>query len=297
MQYDLIRNFVTVARTQNITRAAEILYVSQSTVSHRLQLLEDTLSHTLIHRGRGKRLAVLTEQGQAFLPIAEKWLSLWQETEQFRSDAPSSQLRVGCVSSLNNCLLSDFFMDFSLAHPQLHLKLQVLSSEEIYQCLSRGQLDVGITLSNLPFQTLQVRPLLSEKMYCVCTPSMFPDRQRLSADQLDTGREVLLNWGVEFMLWHDFRFPAGQNPRMEVNEITLIGHALRRSDCWSILPETVVDFFVRQGLCRRLTLKNPPPDRVSYVVTPALPAPGSAELIGCFQRELDAFIANSSAAH
>lgn len=291
MNYDLIRNFVTVAKTQNITRAADAQFVSQSTVSHRLQLLEDSLGHPLVYRGRGKRIASLTEHGRTFLPIAEKWLALWQETEVFRSEAPRQHLRVGCVSSLSTCLISRFLAGFSVEHPNIHLTLQVLSSEEIYERMNKGLFDVGIVLSHLPLQNLQIRPLLSEKMLCVCSPHLFPGKTRIDPALLEPAQEVLLNWGTGFQLWHDFRFSSSNVPRIETNDIQFIEQALPVYDVWSIVPQTVADRFEKKGLCRKLQLKNPPPDRISYVVTPNPPAPEAADLIRLFQNDLDSFIA------
>lgn len=292
MNYDLIRNFITVAKTQNITRTAEILYVSQSTVSHRLQLLEEELGHSLVFRGRGKRTASLTEHGTSFLPIAEKWLSLWHETELFRSEAPRRHLRLGCVNSLSVCLLSKFFISFSSQNPNIHLSIQILSSEEIYSRMNEGRLDIGIVLSRLPFQSLQIRPLLSEKMHCVCSGNLYPDRHKIDTSSLDTSKEILLDWGVEFMLWHDFRFPSIWEPRFQVNEITLVSEAFQQASRWSIVPDTVANLFIKQGICRRITLKNPPPDRVSYVLTPAMAEPSTAELTTLFQQSLDSYISN-----
>lgn len=290
MNYDLIRNFVTVAKTKNITHTADILFVSQSTVSHRLQLLESELGHPLIHRGRGKRTAALTEYGQAFLPIAEKWLTLWQETEQFCEQTHKSTLRVACVSSLTTCLLSHFFVDFAVAHPNIRLSLEVLSSSEIYTRMGQNLLDVGIVLSRLPVPTLQIRPLLSEKMYLVCSKDLYEGKKRIDPAELDISKEILLDWGMEFTLWHDFRLPRVQEPQMTFNEIELVGLALQKSRAWAILPETVANRFLKQGFCRCLPLKNPPPDRISYLICPSLPDPGAEALIGVFQNALDSFL-------
>ena len=295
MNYDLIRNFVTVAKTKNITNTASILFVSQSTVSHRLQLLENELGHALVHRGRGKRSAALTEHGQAFLPIAEKWLSLWQETEQFREQNHKSTLRVACVSSLTSCLLSEFFISFAVKHPNIRLSLEVLSSSEIYTRMSQNQLDVGIVLSHLPIPTLQIRPLLSEKMYLVCSRDLYEGRKRIDPAELDISQEILLNWGMEFNLWHDFRLPRVQEPQMTFNEISLVELALKNSTAWAILPETVAQKFAKEGSCRCLLLKNPPPDRVSYLICPSLPDPGVEGLIALFQQALDGYLETNRA--
>ena len=290
MNYDLVRNFVTIAKTQNISHTANILFVSQSTVSHRLRLLETELGHPLIHRGRGKRTTALTEHGQAFLPIAEKWLTLWQETEQFRTQSHKSALRVACVSSLATCLLSEFFIDYAVAHPNIRLTLEILSSSEIYARMSQQQLDVGIVLSHLPVPTLQIRPLLSEKMYLVCSKDLFLGRKKIDPAELDISKEVLLNWGMEFTLWHDFRLPRTQEPKMTFNNIELVELALRESQSWAILPETVAQRFSKQGFCHCLPLKNPPPDRISYLLCPAMPDPGAALLITSFQQALDNYL-------
>ncbi len=290
MNYELIRNFVTVANTLNITRSSEILFVSQSTVSHRLHLLETELGHPLVYRGRGKRLATLTDRGRTFLPIAEKWLSLWQETEKFRVDAPVQHLRIGCVSSLATCLLSEFLIDFSISHPNIRLSIQVLSSEEIYQLMNLSQLDVGIVLNHAPHQGLQSRPLLSEKMYCVCTEGICPGHKRIDPEMLDPAKEIFLNWGMEFSLWHDYRFAASAAPLLSVNSIDLIEQAMLKYDAWSIVPESVADHFVEKGLCRQLLLKNPPPNRVSHVLSSVMPVPATAELIDILLEELDSFV-------
>ena len=294
MNYELIRNFVTVASTLNITRSSEILFVSQSTVSHRLQLLEEALGHPLIYRGRGKRTATLTEQGRTFLPIAEKWLSLWRETEMFRSESSMEHLRFACVSSLATCLLSDFVVDFSARHPNIRLSMQILSSEEIYQMMTRDQLDIGIVLNHIPHQGLQSRVLLTEKMYCVCTDGICPGEKKVSADMLDPSKEIFLNWGVEFSLWHDYSFPAATSPLLSVNAMEIISAAMKKYDAWSIVPQTVADYFTERGICRQVYLKNPPPNRVSHVLTSALPIPATAALIDLFMEELDAFISKQS---
>jgi DNA-binding transcriptional LysR family regulator len=291
MNYELIKNFITVANTLNITRSSEILFVSQSTVSHRLQLLESTLGHPLIYRGRGKRLASLTEHGRTFLPIAEKWLALWQETEQFRSEAPLQHLRVACVESLATCFIFDFLVAFSSDHPNIRLSIQTLSSAEIYQQMEQNQLDLGIVLNYVPRQGLQSRPLLSEKMYCVCTKDICNDGNRIDINMLDPSKEIFLNWGVEFTLWHDYRFSTASSPLLSVNSIDLIEQAMQKFSCWSIVPETVANYFCAKNLCMKIPLKYTPPDRVSYIIASAMPAPTTATQIDTLVEELDTYIA------
>src|SRR3954471_3598752 len=70
MQIEFLETFVEVARQGNITRAAEALFLSQPSVSGRLQALEAELGEPLLVRTfRGVRL---TDAGREFLPYAER---------------------------------------------------------------------------------------------------------------------------------------------------------------------------------------------------------------------------------
>ena len=53
MTHELVESFLEVVRLQSVSAAAQALYVSQSTVSHRLQVLESELGVKLFFRQRG----------------------------------------------------------------------------------------------------------------------------------------------------------------------------------------------------------------------------------------------------
>lgn len=292
MNYELIQNFITVAKTKNITHSAEILFVAQSTASHRLQQLEELLGYQLFFRNKGKRLAALTEHGKSFLPIAEKWMALWEETESFRNAAQETKLVVGCVNSLVVCLLRDLISDCIASNPSVHLQVKTLESDDIFQKLKSREVDIGITLMNPPYQNVNIRPFLSEKMYCICKKGLLPRKNAVEPEDLLPYEEILLNWGIEFMLWHNFWFKGSIVPRLQVNTIILIYDMLKQRNAWAIVPETVATYFENQGICDRHELKNPPPNRTSYIVTPALPDPNKTDLIKRFEQDLDTFIAN-----
>ena len=292
MNYDLIKNFITVAKTKNITHSAEILFVSQSTASHRLQQLEDILGYQLFLRNKGQRFATLTDHGKTFLPIAEKWMALWEETENFRNAKKEAKLVVGMIDSLLVCLLRDMVADCVSSNPDVHLQIKTMNSDDIFRGLKEQEIDLGITLANFPYQNVNIRTLLTEKMYCICKKGMFDSKKIIEPEDLLPYEEVLLNWGVEFMLWHNFWFKGHISPKLQVDTINLIGDMLKLRNSWSIVPETVARYFEKHGICDCHELKNPPPNRTLYLVTSALPDPNKIKQIRTFEQELDAFIAN-----
>ena len=163
MNFELIRNFVTVAKTKNITRSAEILYVAQSTVSYRLKALEIEVGTELVLRKRGIKSTELTERGQAFLPIAERWLSLWHDTNIFKAGEKGRKLVVGCVNSIATCLLADFFASMIAKHPEIRLQVIIMDSDIMYEKLKSREIDIGIVLFNLFYKNITVRKLFEEK--------------------------------------------------------------------------------------------------------------------------------------
>jgi len=88
MRYKDIETFLEFVRTRNITKTAQHLYLSQSPVSNRLKSLEDKLGCQLIIRAKGHRVVQLAHQGEEFIPIAERWKNLFEETELLKKRLP-----------------------------------------------------------------------------------------------------------------------------------------------------------------------------------------------------------------
>ena len=79
MELRVLEYFLTVAREQSITRAAELLHITQPTMSRQLMQLESEFGKKLFIRGNRK--ITLTEEGQYLLKRAEEIISLSRRTE------------------------------------------------------------------------------------------------------------------------------------------------------------------------------------------------------------------------
>ena len=80
MDIRVLRYFLTVAREENITRAAESLHITQPSLSKQLMELETELGKQLLIRG--KRKITLTEDGILLRKRAEEIVSLFEKTKQ-----------------------------------------------------------------------------------------------------------------------------------------------------------------------------------------------------------------------
>lgn len=101
MEMKYSREYVTLVRTGNFLRAAEELFMAQSTLSKRIQFLERDLGHKLFNRT--SRTVTLTEFGRAYLPFAEEVVAVEERCwEMLRTyNTTTGQVTLG----LNNNML------------------------------------------------------------------------------------------------------------------------------------------------------------------------------------------------
>jgi len=129
-----IEAFLEVARRQNLSRAAEALFVSQPTLTARLQSLESSLGEQLFVRTRrGMRL---TEAGEAFLPYAEHAVTALADGRERLGElrrGVAGRLVLGAPPTVSTYTLPALLARFSAAHPNVRLAVKTGTSEEILQ--------------------------------------------------------------------------------------------------------------------------------------------------------------------
>lgn len=139
-----MRYVVAVAEEANFTRAAARCFVAQSALSHRIKGLENELGVALF--SRTSRRVELTAAGTAFLPAARACL---MAAERAAADAAAAaghvrgRLSVGVIPTITAVDVPTELKAFRLAHPHVHIALQVTGSEELEAAIVRGDLDVG----------------------------------------------------------------------------------------------------------------------------------------------------------
>ena len=135
----------------NLTTVAEALHTSQPGVSRQIRELEDELGITLFERA-GKRLTGLTAPGAAVLPIVERLLleadNLKRAGEDFVASGRGT-LTIAATHSQARYALPPAVRDFSLAHPQVQLRLHQGSPKQVAEMLLAGEADIGVATEAL----------------------------------------------------------------------------------------------------------------------------------------------------
>jgi DNA-binding transcriptional LysR family regulator len=139
-----LETFVAIAQLGSFSAVASRLNASQSTISARIQELEQTLGVALFDRRQ--RAVRLTLKGRELLPHAQHAVSAFAEIRQriSGSEALSGLIRIGVAEVVAISWLPDFITTVHELHPGLSLELHVLLTSEILGGLEAGDLDMAL---------------------------------------------------------------------------------------------------------------------------------------------------------
>ncbi len=245
--------FWRVAKAGHMTRVAQELHVSQSSLSSQIRQLEDRLGEPLFER-TGRRL-VLTDTGQLALSYAENIFGLSQELLgrlQGYSDG-MVRLRVGSVATLSRNYQENWIRPL-LADPLVTLSLESGLLDGLLDRLMQHQLDVVLANDAVPAapgRALHCRFLGSQAISLVGPAASWKDRTLRMPQDLN-GLELALP-GPRHALRAQFDalcVAAGVTPRLraEVDDMAMLRLVARDSGWLTVLPEVVVQDELRSGV-------------------------------------------------
>lgn len=264
-----IETFLTLNKTGSLTKAAETLYVSQPTVSHRLKDLEEELGISLLMRGKGQRRIELTRKGEEFVAIAERWLALMAETSALRNQEDEIYLRIGCPDTLNSTVMLPFYRRI-LNDPEVNLKLKLSThySHNIYDLLEQHAIDLGFVFHVLKFKNIIVEPVLREKMVLVQEAGNAVPGDRILLNQLDPANEICFYWESNYQIWHDQMISKGKRNPIEVDIFQLLSYFLEEPGKWTIAPFSVARYLQQKQnvTISEIADKRKPPERITYII-------------------------------
>lgn len=181
MELHQLKTFVAVARGGSITRAAELVHLSQPAVSAHVKAIEDALGLSLFERtSRGMSL---TPEGQRLLVKAEQALAAHQELldEAARTKQRLvGKLRLGAGSHCSPEVVGRLLTTLSERFPDVEIALRHGSSAEILASVRDGTLDAGFyNESGEPDPVLATVEVSQFQIFVVAAPGLVDRSQAL----------------------------------------------------------------------------------------------------------------------
>lgn len=157
MDLRILTYFLAVTREENITRAADVLHISQPSLSKQLMELEQELGKPLLIRG--KRKTVLTEDGILLRKRAEEILSLVEKTErELSSDTSDISGKISIGGSIPQTLIKTASA-VQKQYPGITFEFYSGDAIDITEKLDHGNLDFAVMLQPIDLSKYEYLPL------------------------------------------------------------------------------------------------------------------------------------------
>jgi DNA-binding transcriptional LysR family regulator len=170
MDTQSLQAFLSVADTGSFSRAAEQLHLTQPAVSKRIATLEGMINARLFDR-IGRRVT-LTEAGRLLLPRARQILVMVDDSRRALgnlSGGVAGSLTLATSHHIGLHRLPPLLKAYTREHPEVRLDLHFLDSEQAYQGVLDGVLEIAVvTLAPTPDPQLDVVPLWIDRLCFVC---------------------------------------------------------------------------------------------------------------------------------
>lgn len=163
--------FVTVARTQNFSRAAEKLIVAQPTLSQTVARLEKAAGARLFHRLQHG--LSLTPEGELFLAAAEQMLQLKNDLDAEMlgvAEGKVGRIHLGISYTFSRSLVPRALPLFAKAHPEVEVVIHTETSSLLEKMLVNGELDVAVLVETKKKTDLAYEVLFHEQILLAVSP-------------------------------------------------------------------------------------------------------------------------------
>jgi len=268
-----LKALVTVAEVGSVTRAAELLHLVQPAVTRQIRSLEDELGVALFER---------TPHGMRPTPagvrLADRARRVLTELDRARAeltpapDAVAGLVSVGLLESTADLIAGPLAAAVLRDHPGIELRVQTAYSGHLQQWLDDGDLDLSLLYNLTRAPSLNVRPLVRERLWAVAPPSAGLRAGRPVPLASVAGHPLVMpSPGHALRVLIDRAVAQAQaevRVTVQTNSISLQKEFVRAGHGWTILPGVGIAADVAAGVFSAAPLAAPEVWRSIAIGTP-----------------------------
>lgn len=256
MEIRVLRYFLTVVREEGINRAAEVLHITQPTLSRQLSQLEEEVGVKLFHRGARK--ITLTNEGILLRRRAEEILSLVDRTERElveQEELVDGRIVIGCGELAAVQVLPEIIESFHEKYPLVTYDIFTGNADLVKEQMEKGLIDIGVLLEPINIEKFDFIRLAGKERWVVLMRPDAPlaDREAVSARDLENLPIILprrTNVQNELTNWLGDSFQTMQvlfTSNLSTNSAIMVQEGL----AYSIVIEGSVPFWDKEKIAYR----------------------------------------------
>lgn len=276
MHYDTLKTFVTLVEVKNFTKTAEILLMSQPSVSLHVKNLEKEFQTQLVQRS--PKTIKITPTGELLYERAKQIITIYEQTKQDileRHQAVKGELIIGASFTIGEYILPSLLIDIQTIYPELELQVMIGNTEEIVHCVKMYEVDIGLIEGQTNEKSLTVQPFLQDELVFVA--SVHHELAKLNEvtiedlqNQAWLSREI--GSGTRDYLSHVIRSNGLKVKSMlTISSTQGIKETLINGLGLSLLSQSVIQRDLQQGTLKVIKIHNQTFTRtLSYVYSPIM---------------------------
>lgn len=168
MNYEELKTFIKLCEVKNFTKTAELLNMSQPTVSLHIKNLESEFQTQLFHRIR--RQLSLTLTGEILLDRAKQMSQLYDQAKQRILDHHEmiqGELKIGATFTIGEYILPAIMRELKQQYPTLSLQITIGNTEKIVQAIKLLQVDIGLIEGATNEKEIIIEPFMRDELVIV----------------------------------------------------------------------------------------------------------------------------------
>jgi DNA-binding transcriptional LysR family regulator len=287
-----VEGFLEVARRGSVSRAAEALFITQPTLTARLQGLERELGTPLFLRTpHGMRL---TDAGRAWIPFAERALRALVDgrdaLEQVMS-ATAGHLMIAAAPAVSTYVLPELLERFVAAHPRVEVSVRTGHSENVVDLVLHDEVQIGLGRA-IHHPDLELRPFHTEDLVLVCAPDHpFTRRSSVAMAEVAGHKPIMFDRTSSYYEITQATFLSkGVSLRglMELDSIEAVKKMVERRLGIALLPGSAVAREVAGGTLCIVKMRDAPPMQNTIVAYRRRDAGEPTGIVAAFLELLEA---------
>lgn len=266
MELRQVEYFVSLARTNNFSRAAEEVHVSQPALSQQIKKLETELDCQLVERmGSGVKL---TEAGETFLPHALDIMDAMRGANNSvgtgNSDQLHGTLNIGIIPTIAPYFLPEMMKDLYPEEPDLDIYVEEKQTDALVNRLKIGEIDHILLSPPIPEDGITVEPIGEEPFYlAVSSDAPLAEEEIITLDEINDEPILMLEEG-HCLRDQSLSFCQQKNVSPNVvfqgSSLHSILNLVETGFGYTFVPEMVVDSQTRNEL-EFIPFSDPKPHR------------------------------------
>ena len=231
----------TVADQGSFRKAAELLGLTPSAVSHAVSSLEKELGFFVFNRG--KNGVTLTNYGERLLPYVNAVLnsdeSLQQAVAEFNG-LKQGRIKIGCFSSVCTNWMPELIHAFAKSYPAIEMEIFQGTYDDVSYWIKNGVVDVGF-LSVSSAGEIPIVPLYKDSLLCVVPKGLRTRQGRVEVEELREYQFVTQRESTDadiqnFMKEHDLNVTSNYHVVDDLSTVAMVAHGF--GIC--LMPEMVM---------------------------------------------------------